>query len=108
MGTNEIWKPIDGYIGIYEISSFGNVKVVKSGKLRKSRERQNGYWQINLSLNGKKKTYSIHQLVARAFLPNPLGYKQINHKDFNPSNNNMDNLEWCDSKYNNNHKWCQK
>lgn len=48
----------------------------------------------------KRKWYRVHRLVAQCFIPNPNNYKEINHKDENPSNNCVDNLEWCDRSYN--------
>ena len=53
-----------------------------------------------LTKNGKQKRYKIHRLVAEAFIPNPNNYPQVNHKDCNPLNNKVDNLEWCNAKYN--------
>ena len=53
--------------------------------------------------DGKKKRYLVHRLVAIAFIPNPNNYKEVNHKDENPSNNNVKNLEWCTREYNNNY-----
>jgi len=61
----------------------------------------NGRLLVKLSKNGKKKQLLIHRLVAKAFIPNPLGYPVINHRDENPSNNVVSNLEWCTVRYNN-------
>ena len=59
-----------------------------------------GYEKIILSLNGKRYLKYIHRLVAEAFIPNPNNYKEVNHIDSDPSNNCVENLEWCDRKYN--------
>jgi hypothetical protein len=113
----EIWKSIQGYEGLYEVSNFGNVRsldrVIRSKHngttLRKGRiltpfyEEKKGYYQVSLSKNGKNKKHRVHRLVASAFLENPLDYTDVNHKDEDKTNNNVDNLEWCTRKYNNNY-----
>lgn len=58
------------------------------------------YKQVVLYKNKKHKTVAVHRLVAEAFIPNPDNLPQVNHKDENPSNNNVNNLEWCTCKYN--------
>lgn len=103
----EIWKDIEGYEGLYQVSDLGNVRSLKfSGgnkvKLLKQNTNQ-GYKQVTLCKNGKMKTCKVHRLVAMAFISNPNNYKEVNHKDENPSNNDVSNLEWCTSEYNNNY-----
>lgn len=99
----EIWKPVVGFESIYEVSNFGNVRVIKTKKLRKLQLNYKGYLVVIL-FNGKfRKTFSAHRLVAEAFIPNPLNLPQINHRDENKLNNYVDNLEWCDAKYNSNY-----
>lgn len=100
----EIWKKIKGYED-YEISNLGRVKsykLNKRGNILTPAKYGIGYFHIVLNNNGVK-TLAVHRLVAQAFIPNPNNYSQINHKDENPSNNNVNNLEWCDAKYNNNY-----
>lgn len=63
-------------------------------------QKANNYFFVKLSKEGKTKQHFIHRLVAISFLSNELNYKEINHKDENPSNNKIENLEWCDRKYN--------
>ena len=64
---------------------------------------------INLHKDGKQKSYRTHRLVAQAFIDNPNNLPEINHKDEDKTNNNVDNLEWCDSKYNHNYgTWREK
>ena len=113
----EIWKAVKGYEGFYEVSNFGNVRsldrVIKSKHngttLRKGRilipfyEEKKGYYQISLTKDRKAKKYRVHRLVAVAFLENPFNYTDVNHKDEDKTNNNVDNLEWCTRKYNNNY-----
>ncbi len=95
----EIWKDIQGFEGLYQVSNFGNVKNRK-GRILRPATRNDMRKQVILWKNGKAFTRKIHRLVAIAFLPNPNGYLQINHKDEDPTNNNVENLEWCDELYN--------
>jgi hypothetical protein len=110
---NEIWKPIDGYEGVYEISSLGNVRRIqyfdaaseahhKSNLFvpMKTYVTKSGYKRIKLSKNGNEKHLVIHRLVAKAFIDNPNKYKIVNHKDLDKLNNSVDNLEWCTQKQN--------
>lgn len=102
----EIWKDIVGYEGLYQVSNEGNVRTTKrqgtKGGLLKI-GISNKYCFVRLCKNGKKKPFWIHRLVAQAFIPNPNELPIINHKDQNPSNNMVDNLEWCTTKYNMNY-----
>ena len=100
----EYWKPVVGYEGHYQVSNFGRVKSIKFGKeiILKQHIRR-GYYSVVLSKNGILKRYSVHRLVAEAFIDNTDNLPQVNHKDENKLNNSVDNLEWCDSEYNNNY-----
>lgn len=111
----EIWKDIPGYEGSHQISTKGSVKSLerwvpnnKGETLLKERilspyKTRYGYLRICLTLNRKKKHFLVHKLVAMAFIPNPKNYPQINHKDENPLNNCVENLEWCEPVYNSNY-----
>ena len=100
----EEWKDIKGYEGIYQISNKGRVKTLgnnrRKEKIREGIEDNTGYKRISLYKNRKEKKYSIHRLVAQAFLPNPDNLPVVNHKDENKLNNNVENLEWCTQEYN--------
>lgn len=109
----EVWKPIKGYEGRYEVSNIGRVKTLPFVRgnhigsyktkeiIRKQSANQKGYMRIGLNgLDGKRKMYSVHRLVAMAFIPNPENLIEVNHRDFNKSNNCVENLEWCDRDYN--------
>ena len=98
----EIWKDIKEYEGHYQVSNLSRVKSIKFGKERilKPVTDRHGYSIVGLWKNNKQKTYKVHRLVAEAFIPNPYNLPQVNHKDENPLNNNVNNLEWCNSKYN--------
>ena len=97
------WKPIKDTDGLYLISDDGKVFSVRSNRLIKPQLNNNGYWRVELNINGEAKKYSVHRLVAETFIPNPNDYPVINHKDENPSNNHVSNLEWCTHKYNTNY-----
>ena len=99
----EIWEKIKDFDN-YIVSNKGNVINTKFGILKKQRNTKTGYKIIDLKENGKKKTQYIHRLVAEAFLPNLKKLPQVNHKDENKGNNNVENLEWCTISYNNTYK----
>ena len=110
MAENEVWKDVVGYVGLYKVSDKGNVYSVErigvngrklGGIILKPRYNRGGYPQVQLYKNGKVKTKYIHRLVTEAFIPNPKKLPEVNHKDENPSNNELSNLEWCDARYNN-------
>ena len=99
----EIWKDKKDYEEHYQVSNCGRVKSIKFGKERILKPVPNsfGYLFVNLCKDGKVKAFTVHRLVAEAFLDNPNNYKEVNHKDENKTNNVVINLEWCDAKYNN-------
>lgn len=109
MEEKEIWKDIEGYEGLYQVSNFGRIKSLKDNhgntreKILKLWKEKDGYLQVFLCKNGKGKTCTVHRLVANAFIENPNNLPMINHKDENKTNNCVENLEWCDAKYNNNY-----
>ena len=94
-------KDINNYEGIYQVTENGDVWSVRRNRFLKPYKNQLGYLRVLLSKKGKGKKYFVHRLVAEAFIPNPNNYPIINHKDENPINNNVDNLEWCTIRYNN-------
>ena len=111
----EIWKPIKGYEGLYEVSNLGRVRSldkvlpvfvngthatrVRRGVIRRQHVGR-GYHYVLLRDGGKDKNFRVHRLVAEAFVPNPQNLPQVNHKDEDKGNNRADNLEWCSSSYN--------
>lgn len=95
----EDWKDIKGYEGSYQVSNLGNVKSLIKNIILSKFDNGKGYKKVNLL----KKQFYIHRLVALNFIENPLNKPQVNHKDGNKQNNNVENLEWCTSKENINH-----
>ena len=97
----EVWRAIDDR---YSVSNFGNVKSNYANKERilKPFKDARGYLKVDLRHGKNRKTMFVHRLVAIAFVPNldPENLKEVNHKDENKENNCVDNLEWCDTKYN--------
>lgn len=112
----EIWKPVVGFEGLYEVSCLGRVrsldKIVRysrgidnfarrKGKLLSPKVANTGYHEVVLiGHNGSRNNKRVHRLVAEAFIPNPNNYPIINHKDENKLNNLVSNLEWCTVRYN--------
>lgn len=104
--VEEVWQDIDGYEGFYRISNFGRIISLprngtrKTPRILKRVSDKRGYEIVILSKNGIRKTYKTHRLVAQTFIPNPNNLPQINHKNEIKTDNNVYNLEWCDSLYN--------
>ena len=96
-------KDIKGYEGIYGITSCGKVWSYRRKKFLELTPDTKGYLCVSLQVNGNRKTYKVHRLVAEAHIPNPENLPQVNHRDENKKNNCLQNLEWCDCKYNNNY-----
>ena len=109
----EEWKDIKGFEGLYQISSFGNIKALSKQvnynrfvALRKERvikagKDKQGYRRVILAKDGIKFCYRVCRLVAQNFIPNPKNYPCVNHKDEVKDNDKANNLEWCSIKYNN-------
>jgi hypothetical protein len=109
--TDETWKDVVGWEGLYQVSSFGRVKSFrkKEPHLLSTCVGTHGYCVVLLhDGNGQRKNERVHRLVAQAFIPNPNGYPYINHKDEDKTNNHVDNLEWCTAEYNINYGTCKE
>ena len=96
-------KDIKGYESLYAVTSCGRVYSYRGQKFLTPISDKDGYLRIKLCKNGNHKWFRIHRLVADAYIPNTDNLPQINHKDENKANNCLQNLEWCDCKYNNNY-----
>jgi archaellin len=120
MKNKELWKDIKGYKGFYQVSNRGNIRsfIIKKTQLKakepsylKPYINNSGYPSIDLSANyctlieGRRKVYKVHRLVALAFIPNTQNKPDVNHKDGNKLNNLLDNLEWVTKSENSKHMW---
>lgn len=104
----EIWKDIEGFEKLYQVSNLGNIKSLIKNKLLNPIKLKNGYLYVNLYKNGIPKRYYIHRLVAETYIPNPDNLDQINHKNEIKTDNRVENLEWCTIKYNMNYGTLKK
>lgn len=119
----EVWKDIEGYEGLYQVSNMGRVRslerIVKhsiKGKLSRRRgkikdaylDKKSGYKQVRLCKEGKAKTLNIHRLVAKAFLPNPENKKEVDHINTISTDNRVYNLKWATRTENNNNELTRK
>ncbi len=101
--ANEQWRDVEGYDGAYQVSDIGRVRSLKFGKVRvlRAKKTPKGYLQVCLYKGKKAKLFSVHRLVAQAFIPNDDETKtQINHRNECKSENKVSNIEWCSAQYN--------
>lgn len=116
----EEWRPINGFEGFYEISSFGRIKSLSRNvkdtraknkirrikcKILKSRDHNSGYISTHLKRDGLIKDFLVHRIVAETYIPNPNSLKQVNHKNGNKKDNRVDNLEWISNRDNVIHRY---
>jgi hypothetical protein len=119
----EVWKQIEGYEGLYEVSNLGNVKsvarvvnrkghdltiperILSPNKTKATKRHPNVRFSVELWKENKRKRVLVHKLVAEAFIQNPFGKPQVNHIDGNPTNNYAENLEWVTNSENLKHAY---
>lgn len=107
MEQKEIWKPVVGYEGLYEVSNFGRVRslqrtiiqkdgiiITYKGRFKKIRINSYGYPCVTLCKNEKSKQYSLHRILAKAFIPNPENKPEIDHINTNRADYRLENLRW--------------
>lgn len=101
--VREIWKPIKGYEGLYEVSNLGRVKSLSRQRVRETimkPEYNKGYLRVTLSKDNHKRHWFVHRLVAEAFIPNNNKLPYVNHINEDSTDNRSSNLEWCTHLYN--------
>jgi hypothetical protein len=104
--NGEIWKDLDGFDGLYQASNFGRIKNQK--RIKPQYLDKDGYCLIHLIFKEKTKLFRVHRLIAKCFIDNEYNKKQVNHKNSNPNDNRIENLEWVSASENNCHRFIGK
>ena len=99
----ETWK--ESIVKGYLVSNLGRIKNLKTGNIIVPDKEEKGYRRLTVKINGKRKHFAVHRLVAVAFIPNPYNKPQVDHIDADKSNNRVDNLRWCSNKENSMWRW---
>lgn len=94
--NKEEWRQVVEHQN-YEVNQFGEIRHKQRKHILKPRSNNGGYLYVNFKINGKNTNFAVHRIVANAFIPNPNGYTEVNHKDYDKTNNRVENLEWVNS-----------
>ena len=98
------WRTVKEY-DHYEVNQYGDIRHKKRQYILKPRQNKGGYLYVNFKINGRNTNFAVHRIVANAFIPNPKGYTEVNHKDYDRTNNCVSNLEWVTSSENKQHAY---
>lgn len=103
-GEMEMWAPVPNTDGKIEVSTMGRVRsLLRDERILKAQTNRKGYAVVRVTVNRRKFSIRVHRAVAEAFIPNPNGLPQVNHKDGNKGNNAISNLEWVSDMENKTH-----
>ena len=105
--NKEEWRQVVEHQN-YEVNQFGEIRHKQRKHILKPRSNNGGYLYVNFKINGKNTNFAVHRIVANAFIPNPNGYTEVNHKDYDKTNNRVENLEWVNSSQNKIHAFLKK
>lgn len=112
MNTNEVWKDIEGYGGVYQVSDMGRIRSLrrKAARILVQHKGQDGYFSVGLyDTRGKQKKLFVHRIVATAFIENPENKRTVDHINMDKSDNRACNLRWAtnaeQNEYQNNTKY---
>lgn len=95
-----VMRDVVGWEGIYKVTSCGKIWSVRYNRFLKPAGGKGNYQMVLLQANGKKENDYIHRIVAKAYIPNPNNWPEVNHMDEVKDNNSVSNLEWCTKQYN--------